>query len=78
MGNRKIYRQIAKDHGVSPKEVKADMQAAINYAYNNTSNDEITKAYQDQVPRKGSIPTSEEFISYAVKKLKTCICILMN
>ena len=70
MGNRKIYRQIAKEHGVSLKEVKADMQAAINHAYNNTPNDGITKAYQDRVPRKGSIPTSEEFISYAVKKMK--------
>lgn len=70
MGNRKIYRKIAKAHGVSVKEVKTEMQSAINHAYNNTPNDGITKAYQNQIPRKGSIPTSEEFISYAVNKMK--------
>ena len=30
---RKIYRKIAREHGVSVTEVKQDMQTAINAAY---------------------------------------------
>ncbi len=70
MSNRKIYRKIAKEHGVSAKEVKEDMQAAINHAYQNTPNDGITGAYQNRVPRKGEIPTVDEFIRYAANEVK--------
>ncbi len=70
MSNRKIYRKVAKAHGVSVKEVKTEMQAAINDAYSNPFSNDITRAYQNKVPRKESIPTSEEFISYAVNKTK--------
>ena len=31
--NRKIYREIAKKHGVSVNEVKRDMQEAIDKTY---------------------------------------------
>lgn len=33
MSMRKIYRKIAREHGVSPKEVREEMQAAIMQAY---------------------------------------------
>ena len=32
MSMRKIYRKIAKEHGVSPKEVREEIQAVISYA----------------------------------------------
>lgn len=65
MSNRSIYRKIAKQNGISMKEVKIEMQAALEYAF--TSNDDsIIKAYQEQVPRRGEVPTPEEFIKYAV------------
>lgn len=70
MSMRKVYRQIAKKHGVSVADVKRDMQEALNYAYNNTPNDGVTGAYQNQVPRKGEIPTPDEFIRYAAKEVK--------
>lgn len=70
MSMRKIYRKIAKENGVTLAEVKRDMQAAIDHAYKNTPDDGITGIYQAQVPRKGATPTSEEFISYAVKKIR--------
>ena len=70
MSMRKIYRKIAKEHGVSPKEVREEIQAAITQAYENPPDDNITVAYQNRVPRRGKIPTPEEFIRYAANQLK--------
>lgn len=65
MNMRKIYRKIAKKNGVSVQEVRREMQAAITEAYTDPLNDnEITKAYQNRVPRKGEIPTPEELLRY--------------
>lgn len=70
MSNRKIYRKIARENNVSVAEVKQDMQRAINYAYQNTPDDGVTKAYQNRVPRKGTVPTVDEFLTYARRELK--------
>lgn len=69
MSLRKVYRKIARKHGVTPAEIKQDMQAAIDQAYQNTTNDGITGAYQRRVPRKGETPTADEFIKYAARQL---------
>lgn len=70
MGNRKVYRKIAKENNVSVAEVKEEMQYAINYAYKNAPNDGITKAYQNKVPRNGAVPTVDEFLAYAQSELR--------
>lgn len=70
MSNRRIYRKIAKENHVSVSEVKQDMQAAINAAYENPPDDGITKTYQNRVPRKGATPTVDEFLNYARGELK--------
>ncbi|MCI8321028.1 MAG: hypothetical protein HFH02_08135 [Dorea sp.] len=71
MSMRKIYRKLAKEHGVSVKEVRQDMQRAIKHAYTDPlNNNEITKAYQNRVPRQGEIPTPEELVCYMVGELK--------
>ncbi|MGD9568660.1 MAG: sporulation initiation factor Spo0A C-terminal domain-containing protein [Sedimentibacter sp.] len=70
MSMRKIYRKVARKHGVSVKEVKDEMQKALDYAYINTPDDGVTEAYQKQVPSKGEIPTPDEFIKYAANKIK--------
>lgn len=67
MSMRKIYRQIARKHGIPVSELKRDMQEAINIAYLNSPDDGVTKAYQNRVPRKGQIPTTDEFIRYAAE-----------
>lgn len=66
---REVYRKIAKKYGVSVKEVKRDMQEALTIAYRDAPKEE-TAGKQDQVPRKGDVPTPEEFIRYAVKKIE--------
>lgn len=62
--NRKIYRQIAKKHGVSVAEVKRDMQEAIDAAYQNPNSAAMT------VPRKGAVPTPDEFIAHVAKRVQ--------
>ena len=47
-----------------------EMKKALEYAYTNTPDDGVTGAYQKQVPSKGEIPTPDEFIRYAAKKIK--------
>ena len=66
-----IYEEIAKKHGVTPEEVRREMQAAITMAYTAPENDnEITKAKQRQVSCKGEIPTPEEMIEYLSRKVR--------
>ncbi len=70
MGMRKIFRKIARENGISVKEVKEEMQEAIAYAYKNPPDDSgVTVACQKKVPCKGEIPTPEEFIRYAVEEI---------
>lgn len=69
MSNRKILRKVAKQNGATLKEVRSEIQTAINYAYDNCNN-EITKAYQNRVPRKNSVPTADELINYATNAVK--------
>ena len=71
MSMRNIYRELAKKHGVSVKEVGEDMQAALTEAYTNLLNSNaITKAYQNRVPRQDKIPTPEEAVRYFSGELK--------
>jgi hypothetical protein len=63
--NRKLYRKVAKAHGVSVKEVKRDMQIAINEAYKETN------SHAEQVPYKGATPPPDEFIAHATLKAIT-------
>ena len=65
--NRKIYRKIAKKHGVTVKEAKHDIQVAIDKTYQNPT------YYAKCVDSKGDIPTPEEFISHVALKVQAGI-----
>lgn len=52
MSMRKVYRKVAKKHGISIAEVKKEIQAVISEAYINTPSDGITGAYQSRVPTR--------------------------
>lgn len=74
MDMRKIYREIARKNGVSVRDVKKDMQAAITAAYKNPPKDGgVIAAYQRQVPRKGEIPTPDELIRYMAGKVRDSV-----
>lgn len=58
--SRKIYRKIAKENGISIKEVKNEIEKAIAFAYL-SPNDFALK-----IPKKKEIPTIDEFISFTI------------
>lgn len=61
--NRKFYKALAKKYGVSVDEIKRDMQAAINHAYQQPS------PTAQAVKRKGEIPTINEFVHHVASEL---------
>jgi len=65
--NRKLARKVAREHGVSVKEVREGCQEAINHAYKKTN------FYAGQVPHVGMTPTVDEFIAHAVRETKNRI-----
>lgn len=70
MSMRKIYRKIAKQHGISVQEVRAEMQYALYEAWTKPGKSLTEMKTQAEVPHEGEIPTIEEFFHYAEKKLK--------
>ena len=62
--NKKNYKKIAKQHGVTVDEVERDMQTAIDAAF-------VTpNATAQSIKRKGDTPTPDVFISNAVRMIK--------
>jgi len=53
------------------KKFRQEMQAALAEAYTNPlNNNEITKAYQNRVPRQGETPTPEKAVRYLAGKVE--------
>ena len=63
--NRSIYRKVARQHGVSVAEVKSEMRLAIDATYVKPT------AAALAVPRKGEVPTTDEFIDYCARGIKS-------
>lgn len=70
MSMKKIYKKIAKEHGVTWQEVRAEMQGAIQDAYTNPNRNILNMAGQKEVECVGEIPTPEELIHYASNTIK--------
>lgn len=66
---KNIYRQIAEENRITPKEIEACMRSALKAAWENAQKDSSAKALQAQIPCKGDMPTNEEFILYVVDML---------
>jgi len=63
--NRSDYRKIAKTHGVSIKEVKRDMQEAVNETYKKPT------FHAKCVYSEGEKPTVDEFIDHIARRAKS-------
>lgn len=68
METKELYQKIAEHYGVSCDEVEREIKAAITAAFTNPQNDGQIKLSQQQVPRKGEIPTPEELMLYLCKQ----------
>ena len=70
MGMRSIYRKIAKQNGVSVKEVKDEMQKALDDAWNNPDKSADVRFNQMKISSNGEKPSVEEFIRYCSAEIK--------
>ena len=62
--NRKLMRAVAKKHGVSVREVREGMQAAIDHAYEKPTLQARCINFKDDKP------TPDEVINHAVSKVR--------
>jgi excinuclease UvrABC helicase subunit UvrB len=67
---KKIYKQVAKKHGITPEEVEREISETLKFAWLHENTPSQAKEAQNQVPRHGSVPTNEEFINYIAEKVK--------
>ena len=61
---REVLNLVAKENGVSYKEVKAEIEYAIRVAIANSENDPYARRFWEAVPRAGKLPTAEELLAY--------------
>jgi hypothetical protein len=61
--NRKLYRKVAREHGVSIREVKREIQFAIDEAYKNPTDSTRIARFN------GRKPTADELVSYLVQEV---------
>lgn len=67
MSTKKIIRQIAKEHGVTPQEVERDMREAIRQAM--ASTDPQAQAFWKQVAPDGKEPDIGTFLKICANKV---------
>lgn len=65
-----LYRQIADAEGVTPEEVRAEMQKAVDAAWSRRDKTSAMRKKQAEVPHRGKTPTVEEFLAYAATELQ--------
>lgn len=63
MDKMRVFRKIARRHGTTPEQVRAEIQQAIDAAFDQTE-DDLAAWRIRQIPCKGARPTPEEFIEY--------------
>lgn len=70
MSMRSVYRKVARKNGVSVKEVKEEMQKAIDAAWDRTDKPAECVRNQNTFLPTGEKPSVEEFICVAAEKMK--------
>lgn len=65
MNLKRIIRQIAKEHGVTPAEVRKDMEEAMRVSM--ASSDPEAMAHWRNISLDGKEPQLEDFIAYLTK-----------
>jgi len=68
MNAGKAIAETAKQNGVSVNEIREEIQKAINEGMK--SSDPQVKEMWKNIPRKGEIPTPEEFIEFITKNIR--------
>lgn len=63
-----VCKAIALRNGISVEEVKKEIQSALDCAYRNPT--ERQKQFQSNIPKKGEVPTAEEFFYFISENMK--------
>ncbi len=72
MNTKVIIGQIAKENGVTAKEVEDEMKQAIRLGM--ASADPCVKSQWEQIAPDGQEPTLELFIKFCASKLQAQMC----
>lgn len=65
----KIFKKIAKNNGVSSKQVEKDMLVAIKSAMENSEKNEYAKGFWSELSPSGKEPTAEDVILKILSEL---------
>lgn len=65
MNLKRIIRQIAKEHGVTPAEVRKDMEEAMRVSM--ASSNPVAMAHWRSISPDGKEPQLKDFIAYIAK-----------
>lgn len=68
MSTKRIIRQIAKNHGVSTKQVRADIREAMRFSM--MSEAPGAQTFWNELSPGGKEPSVEAFLKMCVQKLK--------
>lgn len=66
---KRLFKEVARQYGVSDEVVKREMEFAVREAFTTPQDEEVIKL-QNQIPRKGKIPTLEEFLLYVIQEVQ--------
>ena len=66
MNLKRIIRQIAKENGVTPAEVRKDMEEAMRASM--ASSDPVAMAHWRNISPDGKEPKLKDFIAYIAKQ----------
>ena len=67
MSTKRILRKIAKEHGVTEKEVEADIKEAMRYSM--LSDSLTARAFWGELSPDGKEPTVDAFLKFCAKKI---------
>ncbi len=70
MDLEKFYARIAKENGVTVEQVKADMMAAIEAAWNNPDKTKEQEDTQRIISPSGEVPDLDTYITEVVKLIR--------
>ena len=68
MSTKSIIRKIAKEHGVTEKEVEANIKEAIRFSMLSCSLS--AQEFWKNSPFEGKEPSVDEFLKFCVKRVK--------
>ena len=67
MSTQEIIKKIAKENGVTPKQIKKDMKEAIQIGM--SSQDPVAQAFWKQIAPDGKEPSIDTFLKYCANRI---------